>query len=183
MKTSIMPASIRHYLFSSLLAAALPASAEPFQSLGDFSCNDISQVKTLVSTDKSITADGNGSIKVEAALNAMVTVADQKNLSVPKDNTLWCTIKVKCAGVKQRAYLELWCEVAEGRRAFSKGLDQPLQGDSDWREIRLPMMVNGDFTVSRALVNVVIEGPGTVWVDQVTFEKAKGLSAGPMSGS
>jgi hypothetical protein len=71
----------------------------------------------------------------------------------------------------------MWCEVAEGRRAFSKGLDQLLIGDSEWKEIRLPMMVNGDFTVSRALVNVVIEGPGTVWVDEIKFSKATGLSA------
>lgn len=181
MKTLIMPTSVRRCLLASVLTMALPAFAEPFQILGDFPCNDISQIRTLVSTDKSTTADGNGSIKIEAAQNALVTVADQKNLSVSKDNTLWCTLKVKCAGVKQRAYLEMWCEVAEGKRAFSKGLDQPLQGDSEWKEIRLPMMVNGDFTVSRALVNVVIEGPGTVWVDQITFEKARGLS--PIYGS
>jgi hypothetical protein len=145
--------------------------------LGSFSCHDIAQVRTLISIDKDTTADGNGSIKVEAAHNALVTVADQENLSVAKDNTLWCTLKVKCAGVTQKAYLEMWCEVAEGRRAFSKGLDQLLIGDSEWKEIRLPMMVNGDFTVSRALVNVVIEGPGTVWVDEIKFSKATGLSA------
>ncbi|HSI63669.1 MAG TPA: hypothetical protein VLE43_11140 [Candidatus Saccharimonadia bacterium] len=145
--------------------------------LGSFPCDDLKQVKTKITHDVTASADGNGSIKVEAVQNALVTIADQSGLSVKEGHTLWCTIKVKCAGVKQRAYLEMWCEVAEGRRAFSKGLDQPLQGDSDWKEIRLPMMVNGDFTVSRALVNVVIEGPGTVWVDQVTFAKAKGLTA------
>lgn len=169
---NLSSALCRCLLASALVAAPLAAA----DILGSFSCDDIAQVKTLISVDKQTTADGNGSIKVEAAQSALVTIADQKNLSVPKDNTLWCTLKVKCAGVKQRAYLEMWSEVAEGRRAFSKGLDQVLIGDSDWREIRLPMMVNADFTVSRALVNVVIEGPGTVWVDEIKFSKAKGLS-------
>jgi hypothetical protein len=174
MKPSNLSSTLSRCLLASVIVAA-PLTAGDL--LGTFSCHDLSQAKTLISVDKTVTADGNGSIKVEAAQNALVTVADQKDLSVAKDNTLWCTIKVKCAGVKQRAYLEMWCEVAEGKRAFSKGLDQTLHGDSEWTEIHLPMMVNGDFTVSRALVNVVIEGPGTVWVDQVTFAKAKGLSA------
>ncbi|RBP47341.1 hypothetical protein DES53_101138 [Roseimicrobium gellanilyticum] len=160
-----------------LVSAMAVAPLHAGDILGRFSCHDIAQVKTSISIDKETTADGNGSIKVEAAHNAVVTVADQKNLSVSKDNTLWCTVKVKCSGVKQRAYLEMWCEVADGKRAFSKGLEQLLLGDSDWKEIRLPMMINGDFTVNRALVNVVIEGPGTVWVDQISFAKAKGLSA------
>jgi hypothetical protein len=147
--------------------------------LGFFPCNDLSQVRTLVTVDKSVTEDGNGSLKVEAVQNAQITVADQKHLDVQKGETLWCILKVRCEGVANRAYLEMWCEVAEGKRAFSKGLDQAMQGRSEWREIRLSMMVNGDFTVNRALVNVVIEGPGTVWVDQVTFKKVQGLPGIP----
>jgi hypothetical protein len=174
MNSSNLSSTLCRCLLASAMAAVPLTAAE---ILGTFACHDIAQVKTSISVDKDTTADGNGSLKVEAAHGALVTIADQKNLSVSKDNTLWCTLKVKCAGVRQRAHLEMWCEVADGKRAFSKGLDQLLIGDSDWREIRLPMMVNGDFTVSRALVNVVIEGPGTVWVDQISFAKAKGLSA------
>lgn len=180
MKSPILSSTLCRCLLISAMAAA-PLTAANI--LGTFTCHDIAQVKTLISIDKETTADGNGSIKVEAAQNAVVTIADQKNLSVSRDNTLWCTLRVKCAGVKQRAHLEMWCEVADGKRAFSKGLDQLLIGDSDWREIRLPMMVNGDFTVSRALVNVVIEGPGTVWVDEVKFSQAKGLPAMNTPGS
>jgi hypothetical protein len=180
MKSSILSSILCRGLLAGVMAAAPLAAAD---ILGTFSCHDIAQVKTRISIDKETTADGNGSIKVEAAHSALVTIADQKNLSVSRDNTLWCTLRVKCAGVKQRAHLEMWCEVADGTRAFSQGLDQLLIGDSDWREIRLPMMVNGDFTVSRALVNVVIEGPGTVWVDEVKFSKTKGLPAMNTPGS
>lgn len=143
-----------------------------------FPCNDLGQVRTLVSRDDKVTTDGDGSLKVEAAWNANITIIDQKNLFVPRDHMLWCTVKVKCAGVKQRAYLEMWCESGEGsrRRSFSKGLDQPLHGDQGWAEIHLPMLVEGDFVVVRALLNVVIEGPGAVWVDSVKFEKVKGRS-------
>lgn len=157
-----------------LFASCAPlATAEPVV----LPCNDLAQVKTRITKDEKTTQDGNGSIKVEAACNAVVTVVDNRNLSVTQGNTLWCTLRVKCAGVKQKAYLEMWCEVADGKRAFSKGLDQPLQGDTDWKEIRLPMLVNDDLTVKRALVNVVIEGAGTVWVDEVSISKAHGLSA------
>ncbi len=147
--------------------------------LGTFTCDDPKQVKTTISHDATTTQDGNGSLKVEAVQGALVTIADQQGLAVKKDHTLWCTLKVKCAGVKQKAYLEMWCEVGEGQRAFSKGLGQALQGDSDWKVIRLPMMVNGDYTVRRALVNVVIEGTGTVWVDEVQFSEMDGLSVEP----
>ncbi len=144
--------------------------------LGYFPSHDLKQVKTLVTVDPTVTVDGNGSLKVHAIHNAQTTIADQKDLRVEHGETLWCILKVKCEAVAQRAYLEMWCEIGEGKRAFSKGPDQTLQGDSDWKEIRLPMMVTGDFPVNRALVNIVIEGPGTVWVDQITFEKTKGLS-------
>jgi hypothetical protein len=39
------------------------------------------------------------------------------------------------------------------------------------------MMVNENVALTRTLVNVVIEGPGTVWVDEVKVAQAKGLSA------
>ncbi|QIF00691.1 hypothetical protein [Roseimicrobium sp. ORNL1] len=174
MITSAIPHSLLRHLVSVLVLTSTSISAV---ELGSFPCNDLSQVKTLVTVDKSVTADGNGSLKVAAAQNAVITIADQKNLRVEKGETLWCILKVKCEGVSQRAFLEMWCEVAEGKRAFSKGLNQAMQGSAEWYEIRLPMMVNDDFTVNRALVNVVIEGSGTVWVDQITFQKAKGLSA------
>lgn len=174
MKSTLRQRHIPRCLIALLAGFALTAWAV---DLGTFSCDSLTQVKTLVSVDKNVKAGGEGAIKVEAAQGAMVTIADQKNLAIKKDNTLWCILKVKCSGVKQRAYFEMWCDVGNGQRAFSKGLDQPLQGDTDWREIHLPMMVNGDFLVNRALVNVVVEGPGTVWVDQIKFAKAKGLSA------
>lgn len=167
-----------HRFWSVAAVIALWTGTARGVDLGFFPCNDLSQVKTLVTVDKSVTEDGNGSLKVEAVQNAQITIADQKNLEVKRGETLWCILKVKCEGVANRAYLEMWCEVAEGKRAFSKGLDQAMQGSSEWREVRLPMMVNGDFTVNRALVNVVIEGPGKVWVDQITFKKAHGFPGG-----
>jgi serine/threonine protein kinase len=89
--------------------------------LGIFPCDDIQQVKTVMSMDDRVTADGNGAIKVETACNALVTVADIRHNGVRKDHTLWGIAKVKCTGVKQRAYLEMWCEVdGKPMRAFQK---------------------------------------------------------------
>jgi hypothetical protein len=138
-------------------------------------------VKTVVALDPKVTSDGNGSIRIRAEQGAQITVADQGGFSVSYGNTFWCTIKVKGAGIQQRAYLEMWCEFGGTSRAFSKGLGQILQGDTEWKEVRLPMMINatGDLTLTRALVNVVVEGSGTVWVDQIRFSSEPGLSTKP----
>lgn len=168
---------IRHtMLFLALLAT--PGGAQG-RDLGVLPCNSFSQVRTTVTVDRQTSADGNGSLKVEAVQGGLVTVADQDGFDVKEGNTFWCVVKVKGAGLKQRAYLEMWCEFKGQGRAFSKGLGQILQGDTDWIEVKLPMMINQPATLNRALVNVVIEGPGTVWVDEVRFSSVAGLSAVP----
>ncbi|WP_038165171.1 hypothetical protein [Verrucomicrobium sp. BvORR106] len=162
-------------------ALALTVPVVQSRDLGVLPCNRLDQVKTVVSMDRDITADGNGSLKVVAEQGASVTLVDQDGFHVGEGNTFWCVAKVKGAGIKQRAYLEMWCEFDKMGRAFSKGLGQILQGDTDWVEVRLPMMINQPALLKRALVNVVIEGPGTVWVDEVKFFSESGLSTVPQT--
>lgn len=160
-------------------ALALAVPAAPSRDLGLLPCNRLDQMKTVVSIDREVTADGNGSLRVTAEQGASVTLVDQDGFHVTEGNTFWCVAKVRGSGIKQRAYLEMWCEFDKMGRAFSKGLGQILQGDTDWMEVRLPMMVNQPALMKRALVNVVIEGPGTVWLDEVKFYSESGLSAVP----
>jgi len=68
------------------------------------------------------------------------------------------------------AFLEMWAHVGEGQY-FSKGMNDPIEGESDWMSIQTPFMFRKGQKPEKVTLNLVINGTGTVWIDDVVLSR------------
>jgi len=76
--------------------------------------------------------------------------------------------KSKLDGV---AFLEMWVHVGGGQY-FSRGMNDPIKGKSDWKSIQTPFMFQKGQKPDKVTLNLVINGKGVVWIDDVVLSKA-----------
>jgi hypothetical protein len=69
------------------------------------------------------------------------------------------------------AYLEIWAHIGNGQY-FSKGMNDPIKGKSDWKSIQTPFIFQKGQNPEKITLNLVINGRGTVWIDDVVLSKA-----------
>lgn len=144
------------------LRAHKPAPNQTIETITSQTCDTLDQVTTKVSVDNTTTSDG--SFKIEAPQGTVLTMAEQKGIKVPAGGTLWCRAHMKSESVVGKAYLEIHMETDRGAQYFSRDIPQRLYGTMDWHEVVVPIKIARDDRLSKVLVNVVVEGPGTLWI-------------------
>jgi hypothetical protein len=93
--------------------------------------------------------------------------------------------QIRYDNVEGTGYLELWNHFPGGGQYFSRTLaDQgpmmKLHGTSGWRDFVLPFDATGAPPPARLVVNVVLQGRGTVYLGPLSLNDEKGsASAGP----
>ena len=78
---------------------------------------------------------------------------------------------LKTEGLAGRAFLEMWCRLPERGEFFSKGLDQAVQGTTDWASYQIPFYLKKEQRPDLIKLNLVIEGTGKVWIKDVQLLK------------
>ena len=126
-----------------------------------------------VSFDPDNSADGRGSVRIDATGERTVIELADVSIAAPKLPRLSYRAKLRGQNVTGRAYLEMWVTVRDKGVFFSRALHSQLSGSSDWSTHEAPFFLEADQEPTRAKLNVVIEGAGTVWVDAVTLRAGK----------
>ena len=75
--------------------------------------------------------------------------------------------RMKTDGLQGRAFLEMWCGVSGRGEFFSKGLNHPAKGTSDWTGYDVPFYLQSGQTADRIKLNLVVEGTGKIWIKDV----------------
>lgn len=120
--------------------------------------------KTNVSFDPAISADGRGSVKIDAPGHMVVNLYEVGNIDV--DNArLTYRAKVKTKDVEGRVFLEMRCVFPGKGEYFSRGLDTYLTGTNDWSTQETPFFLKKGQRPEIVKLNLVITGKGTVWID------------------
>ncbi|HYU90540.1 MAG TPA: hypothetical protein VE966_08850 [Gemmatimonadales bacterium] len=84
--------------------------------------------------------------------------------------------QVRYQGVEGQGYLEMWTVFPNGERFFTRTLAAQgslgaLHGESNWRRFELPFDMSGASQVpSRLEINLVLSGPGTVWLGPIHLQ-------------
>jgi len=86
--------------------------------------------------------------------------------------TLLYQARLKCEGLRERAYLEMWCRFPGLGEFFSRGLDRPVTGTTDWRLCATPFFLEAGQRPNLVRLNLVIEGPGKVQIKDIALRKA-----------
>jgi hypothetical protein len=147
----------------------------PEQILFENSISDLSGVLTRsgLELDTQITSDGNGSIKIVSESPTTVRLFEVGGIDVD-DARLVYRARLRTEEVQGQVYLEMWCRFPGMGEFFSRALASPISGSTGWVSQETPFFLEKNQRPDLIKLNVVIDGSGTVWVDEVKLARSAG---------
>jgi len=152
---------------SLLLLSRVPTTQA--DTLGELALDDASSLGTTVSTDLTTKQEGNGSIKISTVWPTTICLGEVQGLNVENARIIY-RARVKSENLAGNAFLEMWCHVGGGQY-FSRGMNSVVTGTMDWVTLETPFFLQKGQRGEKATLNIVINGKGTVWVDDVRLVK------------
>ena len=139
------------------------------QELQRLPLDSISSLGTTVSTDLAVKKEGKGSIKISTEGPTNICLGVVQPLNVENARLIY-QARVKSEQLEGTAFLEMWCEVGGGRY-FSRGMNSTVAGTMDWQTLQTPFFLQAGQKAKRVTLHIVVNGKGTVWVDDVVLFK------------
>jgi hypothetical protein len=148
----------------------LPA---PDTILKQYPANDLEGVVSLtgVSLDRAISHDGAGSLRITAAKPTTSQLYETGDLGVSGGRITY-QAKMRAEGLEGKAYLEMWCQFSGEGEFFARDLQTPLTGTQEWSTEETPFFLKQGEHPTNIKLNVVVEGEGTVWIDDIKLTKS-----------
>jgi len=170
--------TIRWFNVVAVTAAALTVAgcskpAEPVTELKRYPIDGMEGLiaQAGVSLDEDTTSDGNGALRIEVSEPATVRLYETGDVDV-EDARLTYQAKLRTSNLEGKAYLEMWCHFTGKGEFFSRDLASPLTGTTDWSTEETPFFLEAGQNPDNVKLNLVIDGPGTVWIDDIRLLKA-----------
>ena len=150
-----------------MLAAALarPAAAQELKRL---SLDDARSLGLTIATDEAVKVEGRGSVKITTRWPTTVCLGEVSGPDV-EAATLLYQARVR-SDLDGSAFLEMWVQVGGGQY-FSRGMDVQVHGKSDWKRLQTPFHFQKGQRPEKVTLNLVINGKGTVWIDDVLLTR------------
>lgn len=126
--------------------------------------------KSGLQIDKDISSDGNGSLRIEATKPTTVYLFETGDIDIENARLIY-RAKVRTENVQGQVYLEMWCHFPGRGEFFSKGLMTPLTGTTNWTTQETPFFLKTGENPDNVKLNLVINGSGTVWIDDIRLLK------------
>jgi hypothetical protein len=125
-----------------------------------------------VQIDRQTSVDGNGSLRIEAVQPTTVRLFEAGDIDI--DNALLIyRAHLRTQDVQGQVYLEMWCSFAGRGEFFSRSLDRPLTGTTEWTKEQTPFVLDKGQNPDNVKLNLVIDGSGTVWIDDIRLLKGR----------
>jgi len=140
--------------------------------LQHFPINNIDGIitKSGVQFDEEISSDGNGSLKISAGQSTVICLYEVKDIDIENARLIY-QARVRTENIEGQVYLEMWCHFPGKGEFFSRGLQTPLTGTTDWTTAETPFFLEKGQNPDYVKLNLVIEGKGTAWVDDIRLIK------------
>jgi hypothetical protein len=123
-----------------------------------------------IQMDKGISTDGNGSLRIDSSGSTVVRLYEVNTVDV-EDARLTYQARLRTEGVDGEVYLEMWCGFTGEGEFFSRGLQSPVTGTTEWTTVETPFFLEKGQNPDIVKLNLVIDGKGTVWIDDVRLLK------------
>ena len=147
------------------LFVCTPSMAADLKKL---SLDDIATLGLKIENDAGVKVEGNGSIKISTLWPTTVCLGEVTGLDIENAKLIYkADVKSHLDG---SALLEMWVHVGGGQY-FSRGLNSTVTGNSDWKSMQTPFMLQKGQNPDRVTLNLVIKGKGTVWIDNIVLSK------------
>jgi hypothetical protein len=144
-----------------------PQSVEPVL-LRHFSLDSLEGVRatTGVRFDPDVSSDEQGSLRVDAAEPMTVPLFEVSDIQI-EDAVLIYQADLQSESLDGKAYLEMWLRFPGRGEFFSRGLDRTVTGTMSWMTVATPFFVQKGQRPDLIRLNLVVEGKGTVWIDNL----------------
>ena len=130
--------------------------------------DDATSIGLRIQSDTVVKAEGKGSIKITTSWPTTVCLSEVGGLDVENTKLVYAA-RVK-SDIDGTVFLEMWAHVAGGQY-FSKGMNDAVQGKSDWKTITTPFLFQKGQMPTKVTLNVVVNGIGTLWIDDIVLSK------------
>ncbi len=168
----------KRFLVLSLFLAVLfnlAACSRPAQEVAEvrsFPMDSLEGIITQsgVQLDSTISNDGKGSLKITAMEPTVFRLFEINSIDVDNARLIY-RAKVRTEGIEGQAYLEMWCRFPGKGEFFSRGLQSPLTGTTNWTTEETPFFLKKGEKPDLVKLNLVINGKGTAWIDDVHLLK------------
>ena len=125
-----------------------------------------------IQIDKQVSSDGNGSVRIEATEPTTIQLFETGDIDIEKAVLVY-QAHLRTADVFGFVYLEMWCSFGGKGEFFSKGLANPLTGTTSWTTQEITFRLKRGENPENVKLNLVIEGKGTVWIDDIRLSAFK----------
>ena len=126
--------------------------------------------QSAVTIDKQISSDGNGSLRIESTEPTTIRLFETGDINIENARLIY-KAQLRTENVEGQVYLEMWCHIADLGDFFSRGLMTPLTGTTDWTTEETPFLLEKGQNPDNIKLNLVINGKGTVWIDDIRLLK------------
>jgi len=157
----------RFGIVAALAVATVVARAEDLKKL---SLDDASSASPKIEVDAKVKVEGASSLKITTQWPTTVCLGEVSSPDIENAKLVYSAkVKTELEGAGT-AFLELWAHVGGGQ-FFSKGMNDTVSQKSDWKTIRTPFMFQKGQKPDKVTLNLVINGKGTVWIDDIVLSK------------
>jgi hypothetical protein len=141
-------------------------------ALASCSCDSLEGLisRVGVTIDGRVKKEGQGALKIVVSEPAVVRLFETGNVNI-EDAALVYQAKVRTEDIQGRVYLEMWCHFQGKGEFFSRGLDTSLSGTTKWTLLETSFFLKSGENPDNVKLNIVCEGSGTAWVDDIRMVK------------
>ena len=126
--------------------------------------------KTDVSLDKEVSKDGMGSLRIDAKGPQTYRLFEVEGVDVEEARIIY-QAKLRSVDLKGEAYLEMWCVFTGQGEYFSRDVQHPITGTTEWITAQTPFFLQKGQSPERLRLNLVVTGAGQVWIDDIRIIK------------
>lgn len=119
-----------------------------------------------VTLDANDSYDGGGALRLEVSREKTIRLYETGDLDVENARLVY-RAKLRTENVRGRVYLEMWCQFEGRGEFFSRAVESPLSGTNGWATQETAFHLRQGENPINVKLNLVIEGPGTVWIDDI----------------
>lgn len=123
-----------------------------------------------IQIDRQISSDGHGSLRITTTEPTVIRLFEVGDIDIENARLIY-QAKVRTEGIEGQVYLEMWCHFPGKGEFFSRGLQTPLTGTTDWTTEETPFFLKKGENPDNVKLNLVINGKGTAWIDDIQLLK------------